>query len=168
MNRHVSLLVGIVVAMAACDGPSPTGAEVGSLEPAFSAAATTSSINVPESVTAFVSCANGGAGEEVEVTGNLHILTHTTVSNSGAMVTKSHFQPQGMSGVGQVTGDKYQATGVTQETFHGTGTFTFVNNFRFIGQGSGNNFLAHEVLHVTINANGDVTATAGNLSIECR
>ena len=45
--------------------------------------------------------------------------------------------------------------------------FTFVGNFRIIGQGPGNNFLMHEVAHTTINANGDVTVTFDNLTIDC-
>jgi hypothetical protein len=43
-----------------------------------------------------------------------------------------------------------------------------VNNFRIIGQGPGNNYLVHEVFHVTINANGEVTAYVDNFSIECK
>ena len=43
-----------------------------------------------------------------------------------------------------------------------------MNNFRIIGQGPGNNFLVHETFHVTINANGVVTATVDNFSVECK
>jgi hypothetical protein len=43
-----------------------------------------------------------------------------------------------------------------------------VNNFRIIGQGKGNNFLVHENLHLTINANGVATAVHDNFSIDCR
>ena len=83
---------------------------------------------------------------------------------------KEHFQPQGVSGVGLTTGDKYQATGVTQdETNVAAGQeTTFINNFRLIGQGPGNNLLIHDVFHVTINANGDVTALHDIHSVECK
>jgi len=33
---------------------------------------------------------------------------------------------------------------------------------------AGNNFLVHETFHVTINANGSVTAFLDNFSIDCR
>ena len=94
-----------------------------------------------------------------------------TVSKSGNVTIKEHFQPQGLQGTGVVTGDSYNATGVTQDTTTvGTvgSTFSFVNNFRMIGQGPGNNFLVHENFHVTVNANGDVTVVHDNFSIDCK
>jgi hypothetical protein len=45
---------------------------------------------------------------------------------------------------------------------------TFVNNFRIIGQGPGNNFLVHEVFHITFNANGSITAFVDKFSVDCR
>jgi hypothetical protein len=43
-----------------------------------------------------------------------------------------------------------------------------VNNFRLIGQGSGNNLQVHQNVHITINANGTVTATVDNTSVDCK
>ena len=76
-------------------------------------------------------------------------------------------------GVGLTTGDTYNATGVTQEQdslplTNGATEFTFINNFKIIGQGPDNNLLIHQTVHVTVNANGDVTTTVDNLSVECR
>lgn len=141
---------------------------------AFSASAFAVTTNETIDVTlfVFVSCANNGAGELIMVSGPLHILSHTTISASGNFHTKIHFQPQGISGVGLVTGDKYQATGVTQENFNSNAplpiTDTFINNFRMIGQGPGNNFQVHQNFHVTINANGTVTSLHDNSSVSCK
>jgi hypothetical protein len=120
----------------------------------------------------WVPCANGGAGELVELNGPLHTLITYTI-NGNNVSGKTHFQPQGISGVGQDTGDKYQGTGVTQSNFKGSlnnGQYnvTSVNNFRIIGQGHGNNFLVHENFHLTINANGEVTTMHDNFSVECK
>jgi hypothetical protein len=120
----------------------------------------------------FVPCANGGAGELVELNGPLHVLTIFNI-NGNKLSGKTHFQPQGISGFGQDTGDKYRATGVTQDHFKGSfnnGQFnqTMVNNFRIIGQGPGNNFLVHENFHLTINAKGEVTTAHHNFSVECK
>ena len=120
----------------------------------------------------FVPCAAGGAGELVDLSGPLHTLITFNI-NGNNVSGKTHFQPQGLSGTGESTGDKYQATGVTQESFKGSfrnGQFndTFVNNFRIIGQGPGNNFLVHEVAHITFNANGTVTVSHDNFSAECK
>jgi hypothetical protein len=136
------------------------------------AGVTQNDVNQTTAFSVFVPCANGGAGENVSGTIDLHILTTATV-NGNNVSGKSHFQPQGSSLLGEVTGDTYQATGVTQETFKGSlqnGQFTdtFVNNFRIIGHGPGNNFLVHEVTHITINANGDVTVTFDNFSADCK
>ena len=108
----------------------------------------------------------------IEVSGDLHAVFHTTISNSGNFSSKYHFQPQGISGFGLTTGDKYQATGVTQDEFSSNAPLpieeTFINNFRMIGQGPGNNFLVHENFHITINANGVVTAVQDNFRVECK
>ena len=127
---------------------------------------------IPVNILVFIPCADGGAGEFEELTGNLHVLFHTTI-NGNRFNVKSHFQPQGISGIGQSTGDKYQGTGVTQERFGGSfvnGQFsaTFINNFRIIGQGPGNNFLIHETFHITVNANGEVTAFVDNFRVDCK
>jgi hypothetical protein len=136
------------------------------------ASATTTTVNTtfPIDLIVFVPCANGGAGELIEVTGPLHDLFHMTTDNTGGIHVKVHDQPQGVSGVGLTTGDKYQATGVTQDEFTAVAgqEETFVNNFRMIGQGPGNNFLVHDNFHVTVNANGDVTASHDNFSIDCK
>jgi hypothetical protein len=120
--------------------------------------------------TVFIPCAAGGAGEDVVFTGDLHVLMALTDNGAGGFHVKYHFQPQGLSGIGLVTGLKYQATGETQETFNVNAgqQDTYVNNFKIIGQGPGNNFLVHETFHFTINANGDVTASFDNLSIDCK
>jgi hypothetical protein len=120
--------------------------------------------------TVFVPCAAGGAGEEVVFTGQLHILMAMTFDDAGGVHVKDHFQPQGLTGVGLITGDKYQGTGVTQDEFNakvGVETTT-INNFRIIGQGPGNNYLVHENTHITINADGTVTASVDNLSVDCK
>lgn len=120
----------------------------------------------------FVPCADEGAGELVLLEGTLHSLFHITI-NGNNFKMKVHDQPQGISGTGLTTGDKYQATGVTQQTFGGSfvnGQFsdTYVNNFRIIGLGPGNNFLLHEKFHITLDAKGGLTASVDNFSVECR
>ena len=133
------------------------------------ASSSTVSTVFPIDLIVFVPCANGGAGEDVALSGNLHDLFHITV-NGNSLHVKTHDQPQGISGTGLVTGDKYQATGVTQDEFNTSVGMeeTFINNFRIIGQGPGNNFLVHENFHITINANGTVTASHDNFTVDCK
>ena len=136
------------------------------------ASATTSNQFVPFAQAVFVPCANGGAGEVVLVEGTLHLQQHITI-NGNRVNLKVHTQPQGASGVGQTTGDVYRATGVTQEQdsiplTNGAFEFTFINNFKIIGQGPDNNLLVHQTVHVTMTADGTVTALVDNTSVECR
>lgn len=127
---------------------------------------------VPFAQAVLVPCANGGAGEIVLVQGVLHLQDHITINNNRANI-KTHAQPQGATGIGQTTGDTYNATGVTQEQdslalVGGATEFSFINNFRLIGQGPDNNLQVHQNVHVTINANGDVTTVVDNLSVDCK
>jgi len=140
--------------------------------PAFAQAlAITTNDFVPFAQVNLVPCANGGAGELVLVQGTLHIQQHITINNNRATI-KSHFQPQGASGTGLTTGDSYNAVGVTQEVdtlalTGGATEFTFINNFRLIGQGPGNNLQVKQTIHTTINADGTVTSVVDNSSVEC-
>lgn len=159
MLRRVAVLVGLVAATALV-GASAAQSEV------------IVNDSIPLSLTVFIPCANNGAGEDVILNGELHVLITLTV-NGNNFSGKDHFQPQGLSGFGTVTGDKYQGTGVTQDQFggsfqNGQSEQSFINNFRMIGQGPGNNFLVHENFHLTFNANGDVTAVHDNFSIDCK
>jgi hypothetical protein len=154
--KHLILVLAVALLIAA--HPRSTSAQ---------ATAITENLQFPIVFDVFVPCANGGAGETVSLSGTLHEVFHITFDVNGGVHVKIHDQPQGISGFGQASGAKYQATGVTQQQSN-TNPFTFVNNFRIIGQGPGNNFLVHQVFHVTVNANGAVTALFDRPSIECR
>ena len=123
-------------------------------------------------ISVFIPCAAGGAGEVVDLSGPLHTLFSFTV-NANSASGYFHFQPQGITGTGETTGLKYQATGITEQSFSGSLqngqlALTFVNNFNIIGQGPGNNFLVHETLHFTINADGTLTVSFDNLTVDCK
>jgi hypothetical protein len=159
MKRNTTILMLLFAALAIFTMPANAAKQVND----------TSEINL----TVFVPCAAGGAGELVDLSGPLHTLITFTLNGNNVSGT-AHFQPQGLSGTGDTTGDKYQATGVTKDTSfkvsfqNGQAQQTFVNNFRIIGQGPGNNFLVHEQAHITINANGIVTVLHDNSSVVCK
>lgn len=130
----------------------------------------TSSAVFPINIGVFIPCALNGAGEVVLLSGDLHALFHFTDDGSGGFHVMSEFNPQGVSGTGLTSGDKYQGTGVTRFDFNAHALpfeTTFINNFRIIGEGSGNNLLIHATFHITVNANGEVTAVVTNFSAEC-
>src|SRR5262245_12993623 len=160
MNKNrrglISVCLTAALVMFGLGLPTPTRAEV------------LTNTSVPFAVAVLIPC----VPEVVVLTGELHILTAQVVDSDGGIHIKTHFQPQGISGVGPVTGAKYQGTGVTQEhiNIHSSPAIedTFVNNFRMIGQGPGNNLLVHTTFHVTVNADGVVTAQVLNTSTDCQ
>ena len=119
-----------------------------------------------------VVCPNGLPGETIELTGPLHVLVLFTINDNNVSGKIQH-QPEGVTGVGLTTGDQYRGTGVTETTFtmslqNGQANMNFVNNFRLIGQGKAINYLVHEDMHLTINADGTTTANFDHFSIDCK
>jgi hypothetical protein len=125
---------------------------------------------VPFTATVFVPCANGGTGENVDISGTLHVLCGVTLDGKDGFHAHAHFQLQDASGTGQITGDKYQASGVLECQINGkVGVeFTKIFNAHIIGQGPGNNATIHLNCHLTVNANGDVTAMVDNFNADCK
>ena len=110
-------------------------------------------------------------GETIELTGTLHLI-YSVTNNSNSDHVRSYSQLRGLTGVGPSTG-QYHASGITTESTNVDGegfpfSYTYRNNFRLVGQGPGNNFQVHLGVHVTINANGDVTADISNIEAECK
>ncbi len=153
----MSILVGVVVALSF-------------VRPGLAEVLTNETIPFTEDV--FVPCANGGAGEVVHLTGDLHLLVVSALSYTDHITYVTHHQPQGISGVGLTTGDMYRGTGVTQTIDTAPDGYAFqstsVNNYRIIGQGPDNDFLVHQIMHLTINATGETTVDFDKSSVGCR
>ncbi|MCB2203695.1 hypothetical protein KQI65_03020 [bacterium] len=117
----------------------------------------TTNQSFPFTMTQFVACANDGEGELVTFEGTLHIMMQTWVDDEGCTHIKSVAHPKKLSGTGSVTGDSYQATGMTmsiEDEIVNCGEecvvqFSIVNNFRLIGQGPGNNYTVHQQIEYT-------------------
>ena len=118
----------------------------------------------------WIPCAMNGEGEWVFLSGYLHIVYSTTLDGNGGFHTRVHFNPQGITGIGELSGTSYRSVGETHRVTNGKvgEMHTFVNNYKIIGQGRGNNFLVHDTIHYTVNANGEVTSEVANTWIECR
>jgi len=140
--------------------------------PAFGGASTqTLSMEIPLVLSVFIPCANQGNGEVVDFSGSLHAMISSTVNGNNIHLNQL-FNPQGAKGVGETTGDVWQATGetrfdVTASVSSFPFTNTFVNNFKLL-DGRGDSFLVHEDLHVTVNADGTTTASHDNFTITCK
>jgi hypothetical protein len=96
MKKNTTIMMFLFAALALFTVPANAAKQVNDM----------SDINL----SVFVPCAAGGAGELVDLSGPLHTLITFTI-NGNNVSGKTHFQPQGIRGIGETTGDKYQATG---------------------------------------------------------
>jgi hypothetical protein len=110
-------------------------------------------------------------GEAIHLSGTLLAQFSFTETSGGNVEMGFHFNPQGITGVGLTSGATYHATGVTRGTTtiraKGGISDTFVNSFKIIGEGSAPNFLQTDVIHLTVNAKGEVTASVEQSIIRC-
>ena len=121
----------------------------------------------------YAPCANGGEGELVTVMGDIQFLYHFNQDPAGGYHGTSEVRYQGISGVGATSGDAYQITGGGGGSWNASisglpYTDTYTERFQVIGQGPGSDFTVHYRVHITVNANGEVTATPSDWSVECR
>jgi hypothetical protein len=125
---------------------------------------------IPLDTTIFLPCA-AGSGELVAVTGDVHAVFSVTHDGDGGVHIHTQFNNAGVRGIGLLTGDKYQVTGGNRFESNSTGGMsesTFTNSLIMTGPGSNNNLYIHEVVHVTINANGEITADVEMIEGVCR
>jgi hypothetical protein len=116
-------------------------------------------------------CAGGRFGEIIVFQGEQHLVFNETSTANGHLNTKLHWNADDVTGVGQYTGFTYRATGVSQDhTITDADlpyTNTFINNYHVIGQGQATNADLHETVHVTVDADGNVTAWVTDYNFEC-
>lgn len=134
--------------------------------------AVTENFSVPISLSAFIPCLNGGTGEVVDFSGMTHtLITFTINGNSVSGVDHTNFQ--GVTAIGETTGITYQGTGAGASGFkmsfvNGQATNTTTVTEHLNAPGFGTIFTFTVRVHMTINANGDVTVTFGDIDLECR
>src|SRR2546427_382880 len=108
-------------------------------------------------------------GEDVNVSGNVHVTIGVTIDGNGGSHLRIHINNQDVSGIGVDTGSRYQipTTSASSAYFGSATTMTLTVNPRVVAQGSTPNFNMRELIHVTVNANGVTTASIDNPSMDC-
>ena len=129
----------------------------------------TSVETVPFEKTFFVPCANNGEGEDVYVTGEILIVDHISFNNHGFTLTY-HTNPQGLTGVGLVTGDSFVASGGSNGTISGAfenNQFAggYIEQTRIIGQHS--QFLVQYKFHVAVTSDGTIKSSISDETVIC-
>ena len=111
------------------------------------------------------------SGEDVHIFGPLEGIAQTTTNPGGGTHTVIHFTPH-VTAIGLTSGATYRAVGpaqiVTNMSGPGQSVFALVDIIRVTSPGSAGNLTLTHTVHVTVNANGDVTVEFNNLSAACR
>jgi hypothetical protein len=138
--------------------------------PSAASAAMVENTTHPLDFTQLVTCANGGAGEEVHVTGQFHTVFSVTNAAGGGTSIFFSGNSQNLSGVGLTTGDRYRGVDRFAQSVHTVAppeSFTETSTFKLIGQGPGNDLTARLLVHVTIDANGVLRSDFSQGFIDC-
>jgi len=111
-------------------------------------------------------------GEDVYLSGELLLISQTTVDANTGVHSQFTLVPQYVRGVSSLTGTQYKAVGGDRSHFNidadsAPATYTNTDMFLLVSQGGTENLLAKFTLHVTVNANGETTAFIDNFSAEC-
>src|SRR5919112_5060673 len=104
-------------------------------------------------------------GEDVELSGTIHLVSQLQPDGSEV----GHVNYQGVSGVGLTSGTTYRASSV--DSFRLAAPFpsdiTSVRSLRLISPGPDDDLLVKFLFHITVNANGEITAEVEDVDSEC-
>ena len=177
--RHLALAVTLATLFAAgCDDPA-TGPQSrtadADLEVRAAASPSSQTFTIPVPSPLYMPCpvAGGDPGEFVDLTGSLRVVMTEVVSGSGNYLFRFHIFGSGIEGTGRVTGATYRPQGgqnvtVTMQADALPATFTSNYIFHVIGQGQAPDWHIHETLHLTVDADGRLTANVADTRVTCR
>ena len=110
-------------------------------------------------------------GDTIHLSGTLLETDSINSTPSGGLTIASHFQPQGVSGIDQQTGVRFQATGLTRDILvmspAGGIVETFVNRFHIQATRGAESFDVSETLHITVTPAGSVSVSFDKFSPAC-
>jgi hypothetical protein len=106
------------------------------------------------------SAANPCTGKTVTVDGIEHDAYRTGDDGKGGLHVDTHYTASDLRGTDEV-GNVYRASYTFHDSFDTRAgrTSTFLETYRFVGQGSTANFTVRDAVHVTVLADGTVTST---------
>jgi hypothetical protein len=133
------------------------------------------SFTIPVDESFAAPCANGGAGENIRLTGSNTIWVKETVTPTNNRILRVHFQPD-LAGVGETSGDLYRAgrsPGQIMEIERGDG-LPFISNvfpqpIVLIGESRGAGTVhIYTRFQLVINNNGVTTVERVDFSAQCQ
>ncbi|MEA2506345.1 MAG: hypothetical protein QOH48_963 [Actinomycetota bacterium] len=110
------------------------------------------------------------SGERVRLSGQVLLIDNFFRGQDGRIHDNFTLVPRQVTGT-SATGVTYHAVGGLRETFHrirgGSLTDTFTTQFIVVSENGDGNLLIVETLHITISANGDLTAAFDHFQARC-
>lgn len=152
------------------DAPATANAELNSTNASGNASTRTSTVAVPFENTVFVSCANGGTGENVTVTGKMNFLYEMTWTDRNFTLVY-HDNYHQVTGVGASTGETFTGSGGTNGTVMGS----WVNS-QWVGNmieqvkviGANTVFTINYKLNLIVTPDGNVVVNVREQTIDCQ
>jgi len=155
-------LAAIVAGLLAVTGQAPAAAEGATV------------VRMGLSAAATVPCALGGLGEEVLVEGTALLVVFQSTDASGGTHFVLRANYDSLVGTGLTSGTIYHAVATEGTSSYNFDPFvgppylfTNTRHVRFVGQGPDNDFSIRETVHVTVNAEDEVTAEHVSFEIDC-
>jgi len=127
--------------------------------------------SIPYDRTLFVPCGNGGAGEEIALTGTLQFVEQI-IYNIRGFTLNYHLLSKGVTGTGLTTGEKFESSGGNSGTITGEfgeeGQYTriFTTQLRIVGQSSV--FTVFYKSKITITPDGKITTRIEEENVDCK
>jgi hypothetical protein len=113
--------------------------------------------------------ADSCTGEVIDYSGTENLVSNVVANGSGGFHINVNLQ-QHVTGVGETSGTQYTLNGTfnTEFNVNGAAELTITLHEVFVAHGSQPNEAAAALLHITVNANGDVTVLVDKLTDDCR
>jgi hypothetical protein len=130
----------------------------------------TSLVAVPFEDLLFVPCANGGAGEDVLLTGATNFVYQLTWNDHGFYLSY-HFNHHGVTGVGLSSGETFVASGGNQTTAVGSwvnSEFIATTDAQMRVTGQSTSFTVNYKVHITITPDGNVAVNVREQTADCK
>jgi hypothetical protein len=109
------------------------------------------------------------SGEQVIISGEEHIVFHSTTSANGDTTAGTHinFHLQGTTPGGTTYNANETLNGVEVSHVNGQRTFENVAQLTLVSQGSTDNLRVRTVIRTVFNSNGEPTSTTSQFTVEC-
>jgi hypothetical protein len=115
---------------------------------------------------------NPCTGEDVAFSGHVVVTSATTIDDHGGFHGHVTSTPRAVRGTGVSSGITYAAVGATLDTLYSAPNQTpfvsvFTSTFTLVSPGASENVQIRLAGHVTLTANGDLSAVFSTFSLQC-